>query len=60
MLFRGIVKEYTADLTLLTKKDNWYVGNICGKYGDISFTYGIFSPSRRGLWCFFCLKFYIL
>ena len=46
MLFRGVVKIYTADLIQLTKfKKNCYVGKICSKYGGTNFSYGIFIPN---------------
>ena len=61
MLYRVIVKKYSADLILLTKfkKDNWYEGKICAKCGGTSFTYGIFTPNKESLVDFFSLKFYI-
>ena len=57
MFFRGIVKKYTADLILLIKFKKIIgidIGKICVNYGEISFTYGIFTPNPRELW-WFCL-----
>ena len=55
MLFRGIVKKYTAYLILLTK-----VKKIIGmksekvvQYEGTSFNNGIFTPKPRDPWWFF-------
>ena len=37
------------DITDEIQKDNWYIGNICVNYGEISFT---FAPNLRELWWF--------
>ena len=52
MIFRGIVKKYIADRTILTKfkKGDWYVGKICVKYEGTSFTYRICTPNPRDVW----------
>ena len=60
MLFRGIVEKYTADLILLTKfkKIIDKIGKICAKYGDTSFSYGIFTSNQRELWCSFLFEIF--
>ena len=36
------------------QKDHSYIGKMCVNYGEISFTYGIFTPNPIELW-WFCL-----
>ena len=62
MLFRGIAKEYTADLTLLTKfkkiigMKEKFAQNI-----EVSVSLMEFLLQAQGTFGgFFCLKFYIL
>ena len=62
MLFRRIVKKYTADLTLLTKFEK-----IVGMYEkfaqnmEVSVSLMKFLLQTQGTFgVFFCLKFYIL
>ena len=62
MLFRRIVKKYTADLTLLTKFEK-----IIGMYEkfaqnmEVSVSLMKFLLQTQGTFgVFFCLKFYIL
>ena len=62
MLFRGIVKTYTADLTLLTKLKK--IVGMREKFAqnmEVSVSLMEFLLQTQGAFgVFFCLKFYIL
>ena len=62
MLFRGIVKKYTADLILLTKfKKIIGAKEKSAQNREAPVSFMEFLLQHQGYFCgFFCLKFYIL